>query len=299
MTVEAVSRTDVYARVTARIVEDLERGVRPWHKPWSGGSGTRPLRQSGEPYRGINVLMLWASAEDQGFGCPYWFTFRQAQEHGGHVRKGQKGTPVVYSSKFAKEGDDGSEREVWFLKQYTVFNAEQVEGLPARFYECGRHTDGPPVERADRFFAATRADVRHGGDRAFYSPAGDFVQMPPPRCFRDAESYAATLAHELTHWTKHPTRLDRDTGRKQWGDEGYAMEELVAELGAAFLCADLAVTPEVRADHAAYVGGWLKVLKRDKRAVFTAAAMAQRAVDYLHALQPEHPPEPVTDGSTS
>jgi antirestriction protein ArdC len=141
------------------------------------------------------------------------------------------------------------------------------------------------TERADRFFAATNADIRHGGDRAYYAAGSDHVQMPPFECFRDSESYAATLAHELTHWTKHKTRLDREFGRKRWGDEGYAMEELVAELGAAFLCADLDLTLDVRDDHAAYLANWLTVLKRDNRAIFSAAAHAQRAADFLHGLQ--------------
>ena len=143
------------------------------------------------------------------------------------------------------------------------------------------------VEAADRFFAATGADVSHGGDRAFYAEGQDRVQMPPFEAFQDQISYYATLAHELTHWTKHPKRLDRDFGRKSWGDAGYAMEELVAELGAAFLAADLGLEAAPRPDHAAYIASWLKVLKEDKRAIFSAAAHAQRAVDFMLAMQPE------------
>jgi antirestriction protein ArdC len=142
------------------------------------------------------------------------------------------------------------------------------------------------IERAEAFFAATRADIRHGGDRAYYASVSDHIQMPPFEAFRDAESYYATVAHEGTHWTKAPKRLAREFGRKRWGDEGYAMEELVAELGAAFLCADLELTPELRADHASYLDNWLRVLKGDKRAIFTAASHAQRAADFLHGLQP-------------
>ncbi len=141
------------------------------------------------------------------------------------------------------------------------------------------------LETADRFFAATGADIRHGGARAYYAEGADFVQMPPFETFRDAESYAATLAHELTHWTKHEKRLSRDMGRAKWGDEGYAREELVAELGSAFLCADLGIIPETSEDHAAYIATWLKVLKDDKRFIFSAARHAQRAADYLHGLQ--------------
>src|SRR6202020_2884575 len=138
---------------------------------------------------------------------------------------------------------------------------------------------------AESFAMNTGATVRHGGDRAYYSITNDYVQMPPFECFRDTESYYATLLHELTHWTRHPKRLNRDFGRKRWGDAAYAAEELVAELGAAFLCADLGVTPEPRDDHASYIADWLKVLQNDKRAIFTAAAHAQRAADFLHGLQ--------------
>ncbi|HEY4311528.1 MAG TPA: zincin-like metallopeptidase domain-containing protein [Pirellulales bacterium] len=143
------------------------------------------------------------------------------------------------------------------------------------------------MEHAERFFANTKADIRYGGNRAYYANEADYVRMPPFETFRDAESHAATLGHELTHWTKHASRLNRDLGRKKWGDEGYAMEELVAELASAFLCADLSITPEVREDHASYIHKWLKVLKDDKRAVFSAASLASQAADFLHGLQPQ------------
>lgn len=292
---ETTSRVDVYTRVTSLIVEQLERGVRPWMKPWNAehaaGRITRPLRHNGQRYQGINVLMLWASAEAQGFGCPFWLTYQQAKELGGHVKKGEHGSPVVYASTFKKTetDDDGqaSEQEIPFLKQYVVFNADQCEGLPAHFYQLA---EAPTenlerIDRAEAFFAATGADIRTGGDRAYYAITNDHIQMPPFETFRDAESHAATLAHELTHWTRHPSRLDRDLGRKRFGDEGYAMEELVAELGSAFLCADLAITPEVRECHAGYIADWLRVLKDDKRAIFSAASLASRAVEFLHGLQ--------------
>jgi antirestriction protein ArdC len=176
------------------------------------------------------------------------------------------------------------------MKGYTVFNAEQCEGLPAHYTAKAVAlvlTTMQRLEDADRFFAATGAVIRHGGTRAYYAEGADFVQMPPFETFRDPESYAATLAHELTHWTKHEKRLARDLGRSRWGDEGYAREELVAELGAAFLSADIGITPEVRPDHAAYIASWLEVLKMDKRFIFSAAAHAQRAADYLHGLQPK------------
>lgn len=174
---------------------------------------------------------------------------------------------------------------------------EQIEDLPAQYQTKPEPRFSEPVERnaaAEEFFAATKATIRYRGGQAYYSEHNDYIQMPPIEAFREPESFYATLAHEATHWTKHGSRLARTFGRKAWGDEGYAREELVAELGAAFLCADLELTPEIREDHAAYMTSWLKVLKNDNRAIFQAAAHAQRAVDYLHRLQPERgPPEPV------
>ena len=296
MTTTQTTRPDVYSRITDRIIADLEQGVRPWMKPWNAGHTagkiTRPLRHNGIPYKGINVVMLWSASVTKGYACPLWLTFKQMQEIGGNVRKGEHGELVVYANRITRtETDDKgeeTEREIPFLKGYTVFNAEQCEGLPAHYTAVAEAPALPPlqrIERADRFFVATGAVIRHGGTRAYYAEGSDHVQMPPFETFRDAESYAATLAHELTHWTKHGTRLARDMGRVRWGDEGYAKEELVAELGSAFLCADLDITPEVRADHAAYIASWLKALKDDKRLIFTAAAHAQRAADYLHSLQ--------------
>ena len=297
-------KADVYTRVTDKIVADLEKGIRTWLKPWNAehaaGRITRPLRFNGTPYNGINVLMLWASAVERGFAAPIWMTFRQAKELGGHVRKGEKGSLVVYANTITRtevDADTGEEeeRDIPFMKGYSCFNVEQIEGLPSHYYAVAEPQLDPVerIERAESFFAATRADIRHGGNQAYYAVGSDYVQMPPFEAFRDAESYYATLAHEVTHWTRHPSRLERDFGRKRWGDEGYAAEELVAELGSAFLAADLELTPEPREDHAAYIGSWLKVLQNDKRAIFTAAAHAQRAVDFLHGLQPnaEQAPE--------
>ena len=297
MATATTTRTDVYTRVTSHIVEELERGVRPWLKPWNAenaaGRITRPLRHNGLPYNGVNVLMLWASAEMQGYSYPFWLTFQQAKEFGGHVKKGQHGSPVVYASTFKKkeQAEDGSENEadIPFLKEYTVFNAEQCEGLPEHFFRLAQQPAEKieRIEHADRFFTNTKADIRTGGNQAYYASTLDYIQMPPLEAFRDAESHAATLAHELTHWTKHQSRLNREFGRKRWGDEGYAIEELVAELGAAFLCADLNITPNIREDHAAYIGHWLKILKDDKRAIFSAASHASKAAEYLHNLQPQ------------
>jgi antirestriction protein ArdC len=166
---------------------------------------------------------------------------------------------------------------------------EQIDALPPHFY-AAPPPPPPAFERiaaAEQFVSNTHAEIRHGGSRAYYAIDADRVQLPPFESFKDAESAYATLLHELTHWTRHEKRLAREFGRKRWGDAGYAAEELVAELGAAFLCADLGVTPEPRDDHAAYIADWLTVLQNDKRAIFTAAAHAQRAADYLHGLQQE------------
>ena len=288
---------DIYSRITNKIIADLEQGVRPWLKPWSAGHAagriSRPLRHNGVPYQGINVVMLWSAATAKGYACPLWLTFKQALELGGAVRKGETGELVVYANRITRtETDDRreeTEREISFLKGYTVFNAEQCDGLPERFSTPAEPPALSPLDRlehADQFFTNTGADIRQGGIRAYYAEGSDHVQLPPFETFRDAESHAATLAHELTHWTKHPTRLARDFGRKRFGDEGYATEELVAELGAAFLAADLGITPEVRDDHAAYIATWLTALRDDKRLIFSAAAHAQRAADYLHSLQP-------------
>ena len=297
MTNTSQNRPDVYSRITDKIVADLEQGVRPWFKPWNAehaaGKITRPLRHNGIPYKGINVIMLWSAATVKGYACPLWLTFKQALELGGNVRKGETGELVVYANSITKtetdEKGEETEREIPFLKGYTVFNAEQCENLPAHYTARAEPPALTPLQRieaVDKFFAATGIDIRHGGNRAFYAEVPDYVQMPPFETFRDAESHAATLAHELTHWTKHDKRLARDMGRVKWGDAGYAREELVAELGSAFLCADLGITPEVREDHAAYIASWLKVLKDDKRFIFSAASQAQRAAGYLHSLQP-------------
>jgi len=287
-------RIDVYARVTDRILADLERGVRPWMKPWSAGNAERnlpalPLRHNGTPYRGINILLLWGEAIDKGYTQSVWMTYRQASELGAHVRKGERGSMVVYADRVTRTeaNDQGEEveRAIPFMKSYTVFNVQQIEGLPERFNAAPiPQPDAVPVTPlagAESFFAATGAVFRHGGNRAYYAPSADVIQLPPPDAFIDAESYAATKAHELVHWTGSDKRLAREFG-KRFGDHAYAFEELVAELGAAFLCADLQIVPEPREDHAAYLAHWLEVLKADKRAIFTAATQAQRAADYLH-----------------
>lgn len=202
-------KTDVYARITDKIVADLEKGVRPWFKPWNAehaaGRITRPLRANGQPYNGINVINLWSEAMVRGYAAPIWMTFKQAKELGGFVRKGEQGSLVVYASTFSRtETNEATgveaERDIPFMKGYSVFNVEQIEGLPEKFHQpAAPRLD--PVQRhveADYFFTMTRADIRSGGNMAFYSQSGDFVQMPPFETFRDAESYYATLAHEIT-----------------------------------------------------------------------------------------------------
>lgn len=287
---------DLYTTVTTQIIADLETGVRPWTRPWeaahAAGPVSRPLRHSLEPYSGINVVLLWSRAMAAGYEAPIWMTFRQALSLGAHVRKGERGATVVYANRIVRTeaGDDGRDvdRTIPFLKAYTVFNIAQIEGLPDRF--SGPVTEildeGQRIDRAERFFAATGADVRHGGDQAWYSPGLDQVRMPPFGRFHNAQGYYATLAHECTHWTGHASRLDRDqTGRM--GTAAYAREELVAELGAAFLCADLGLELRPREDHAAYIGHWLKALKDDRRLIFAAAAQAQRACDHLAGRRAE------------
>lgn len=292
------ARPDVYQTVTDAIVARLEAGgLPPWRQPWAAahaaGPVCRPLRHNGTPYQGVNILWLWMAAEAHGYANPYWLTYNQARELGGHVRKGEKSTQVVYASTFTKKeaGPDGTtaERRIPFLKTYAVFNAAQCDGLPAHYYQPATvpAVKVDPLPDVLAFAAHTGADIREGGGRACYSPSGDYVQMPPAATFESPEAHAATLVHELAHWTGHASRLARDfAASKRWGDAAYAAEELVAELAAAFLAADLGFEPIPREDHAAYLASWLQVMKADKRAIFTAASAASRAAAYLHSLQP-------------
>jgi antirestriction protein ArdC len=204
------SRSDLYSRITGKILADLEQGVRPWHRPWNAGNlegrVMRPLRHNGIPYQGINTIMLWMASVINGYGSPHWFTFRQAKELGGNVRKDQHGELVVYSDRIVRHDTNAkgeeTERSIPFLKGYTVFNAEQCENLPSQ-YTLKIETPLQPItqrlEVADTFFANTGVEIRHGGNRAYYAEGADLIQMPPFETFRDAESYAATLAHECVH----------------------------------------------------------------------------------------------------
>lgn len=280
---------DLYAQVTQKIIAALEAGTRPWTRPWKTTDGptfAKPMRSTGEPYRGINVLLLWGTALERGYISSRWFTFNQARAAGAHVRKGEQGAMVVYAGRFEPKDDaedaaeDASRRQgAMYLRAYTVFNAEQLDGLAV---DVDASASGSPQALSDEiqgYFERVGAKVVHGGDLACYMPGVDVVQLPPPAVFKDAHAYCATRAHELIHWTGHPARLAREFGQR-FGDSAYAFEELVAELGAAFVCADLGISTDTREDHAAYLQSWLHVLRADKRAIFTAATQAQRAADY-------------------
>lgn len=292
-------RIDIYTRITERIVEDLEQGVRPWMKPWSAANThsriSRPVRHNGLPYSGMNVLLLWSEQVSRGFSSSMWMTFKQALELGGAVRKGETGSTVVFASRFTKSVADGNgndvDREIPFLKAYSVFNIEQIDGLPDTYHAPPAKVRDPVerIARADLFFRNTGAVIRHGGNQAYYSPINDVIQMPPFEAFRDAAGHAAVLSHELTHWTAAAHRVGRDLSRYTKDRTDRAREELIAELGSCFLCADLGIAPELepRPDHASYLQSWLSVLANDKRVIFQAAAHAQRAVSFLHSLQPE------------
>jgi antirestriction protein ArdC len=274
--------------VTAQIIEAIEQGVGNWRLPWhtSGRFAFSPINVvSKKPYRGINTVCLWAAAQAKGYASGEWGTYQQWQDKGAQVRKGEKATLVVFW-KFANQAgesrSDGdapiSGSRLLFTKGYSVFNAAQVDG-----YTPKAEAERPMLERieqTDAFFKAIGSDVRHGGNQAFYSPAGDYVQMPPFAAFRDAVSYYSVLAHEHTHWTANAARCNLELG-KRFGDGAYAAEELIAELGAAFTCAHLGLSTEPREDHAQYLQSWLRVLKADKRAIFTAASKAQQAADWL------------------
>lgn len=281
-----MAQQTVYGRVTEAIVRELEHGVAPWVKPWSGGGSTAlPYNASSQRrYSGVNVLLLWEAALDRGYRNPAWITFNQAHGLGGHVKRGEHAIQIVYASTYQKRDDDADRdedraRKVSFLKFYAVFNVEQTEGLPQHLY---RIVEPPPVtdmlSAVDGFLARVGADVHHGGDRAFYRPLTDTIQLPEPGWFESIAHYYATSLHEHAHWTGHPSRLARDLSGR-FGSEAYAAEELVAELSAAFLCAILGVPGQLR--HAEYLGSWLSLLRSDNRAIFTASSKATEAAQFL------------------
>lgn len=267
---------DLYSEVTARILAELETGAAPWVKPWTASGPVMPQNAiTGRLYNGINVLILWMTAQSRLYPENRWLTFKQAIEAGGAVRKGEKGTQVVLVKRISV-GEDEEERLIGMLKTFTVFNVAQIEGLDAP-----AAAPTVPETSVSAFVAATGAEVRHGHDMAFYSPGHDAVCLPNPDAFRGQGHYEATVLHELTHWTGHKDRLNRDLSGR-FGTKSYAAEELVAELGAAFLCAHLGIDGELR--HAGYIDTWLTLLREDNRAVFTAAAKASQAADYLRSF---------------
>jgi antirestriction protein ArdC len=278
-------------RVTRQIKAALERGVRPWVKPWSN-TGAMPLilprRANGIPYKGINILALWAAAEERGFASRYWFTFKQALALDAAVRKGERGSYIVFYTELPNDAgapntDDGKGDKKRILRGYTVFNASQIDGLPAKYFAEAT----PPAPRDDddarltALFAKLPLNVRHGGDRAYYAMAPDVIQMPLKSAFADVTHYFATRAHETIHATRHPSRLNRDFGQKRFGDHGYALEEVTAEMGAAFIGAQVGLPADHIEDHASYIASWLEVLTSNPAAFLTAAAKAQTAADWM------------------
>jgi antirestriction protein ArdC len=247
---------------------------------------------SGRRYSGINVLILWAAVIEGGFASQRWLTYRQAQQVGGNVRKGEKGTSVCYADRFTPKAEeeraqdeDREARAVAFLKRFTVFNVEQCEGLPealTRSPELPPQADILPQVRS--LIDASGADFRIGGGEAYYSPRADYVAVPPQAAFHEPVNWYRTALHELGHWTGHASRLDRNQ-RGTFGSADYAREELVAEMASAFACASLSIRPTVR--HADYIGSWLAVLREDEKAIVRAASAASKAADYLLAFAPE------------
>lgn len=279
--------------ITAVIVERLEAGTRPWVQPWTGTSVSRPLRACGTPYQGINVLWLWMAAEAAGHASLFWITYRQSQALGGQVRKGERDTMAIfyrcYAAGVVENADEGENatdrRHRRVLRSFTLFNACQIDGLPGRVFPEPKPLP-PPTERdaaLARFFVGIPAKIRHWGAEAFYSPGPDQVTMPRPGLFPDLDHYRATLAHELSHWTGHESRLAREMGGR-FGSNAYAMEELVAELASAMLGAELGLPVAHLDHHASYIAAWLKVLKADSRAILTVAAKAEAAATLLLRL---------------
>lgn len=270
----------VYENVTRSIIAELEGGTAPWVKPWKSGKrvGIMPANAiTGHHYRGINVPILWHAADERGFPTNGWLTFKQTLDAGGHVKKGEKGTQIVFTKRISVTDNDDEERQISMLRAFTVFNVAQVEGIDALLAAA----EAPPAGSVEAFVSATGADIRHGGDRACYVPFRDFIALPNPSDFSSPEHYKATKLHELVHWSGNEKRLKRDLGNR-FGTKAYAAEELVAELGAAFLCAHLGVEGRLR--HAEYIASWLSLLKEDDRAIFTAASKASAAADYLRSF---------------
>jgi antirestriction protein ArdC len=294
--------TNFYDDITCKIIAELEAGCVPWIQPWGTAAAKAPLAMpqnaaTNRRYSGINVLILWNAVIERGFSGQSWLTFRQAVSLGGCIRRGERGTSVVYADRFvpAEEmkrastaGDEA--RAIPFLKRFTVFNTDQCDGLSADVSSIApsRHTIEPQVEALIR---ATRIDVRIGGNRAFYCPPEDYVQLPPPAAFFEPINWHRTALHELAHASGHSSRLNRDLSGG-YGTKKYAFEEIVAEISSAFCCASLGIVPTVR--HSDYVGSWLKVLREDNRAIIRATSQASKVADYLLAFLPDVAVVPMT-----
>src|SRR6266699_106551 len=281
-------RRDLYAEVSAKIIAELERGAAPWIKPWSVTPGQNVPQNAvtSRPYSGCNVILLWL-ARNRGWVSPRFLTFKQALEAGGHVRKGEHGTKVYFVKQLQiKDGEDdeAEARGVPMLREYTVFNVDQCDGLPDSV-RAGKpmRLRNPDTrdELADEFLRSTGADIREGHGEAYYVPSHDFISMPAFQAFKGADHFYNVAFHEVTHWTGHQARLARDL-KNRFGSRAYAAEELVAELGAAFLAAEFGFDGDVR--NAGYIATWIELLKSDKRAFFTACSKASKAADYLRGL---------------
>jgi antirestriction protein ArdC len=287
-------RTSLYQEITDKIIAELEAGRVPWVQPWGTAAAKASLKMpknaaTRRHYSGINVLILWGAVIERGFRTQNWLTFRQALGLGGSVRKGEHGTTVVYADRFVPDAErkraerDGDEPSaIRFLKRFTVFSTDQCEDLPREVVSAPSPVpEGLIVPQAEVLIAATGADFRIGGDRAFYSRNYDFIQVPRPEAYFEPHR---TALHELGHWTGAAQRLDRDLSGS-FGSKRYAQEELVAEITSAFVCASLGIVPTVR--HADYIGSWLEVLREDDRAIVRAASTASKAADYLLAFCPD------------
>lgn len=284
-------KQDLYSKVTNQIINAMETAGTDWLCQWSK-EGTEHFNAQGRGYRGINTVLLWASTIKNGFKSHRWLTYKQAQELGANVRKGEKGTMVVFNAPVTFENEETQEeKKVWIFKGYVVFNADQIDNLPQEYTIKPERPEGITISGQHAFDAIVQnsgALIRHGGDRAYFSPNQDYIAMPDLWRWKKEDDYRAVLAHELTHWTGHKSRLDRKMNSK-FGDEAYAFEELIAELGSAFLCSATGITnDEPRPDHAKYLNSWLNVLKKDKTAIFKAASAAQKATDWLLNAEPMH-----------
>jgi antirestriction protein ArdC len=279
------------ARITQEIIARLEAGTKPWIQPWRGVPVSRPLRACGIPYRGMNVFWLWMVADMCGYASPYWMTYNQAKGLGAQVRRHEKSTIAIFYKSYTKEVEapdtgEKSDEARRVLKAYPVFNADQVEGLPERYYPAASLELVEPEGREaelDEFFAAIPVSLRHQGSEAYYEPTPDRVTMPPAQLFSGFDHYYATFAHELSHWTGHANRLGRDL-KNRFGTAAYAAEELVAELSSAMLGAELGLPVTHLDSHASYIEHWLKLLRDDDRAILTAAAKAEEASSLLLML---------------